>query len=74
MSNPCRYCVPPKRTPTCHCDCPEWLEFKAEQNAKKEAERKERMKEVYFNEQVRKRVTNSVKYKKRKSERKMRIQ
>ena len=73
MSNPCRYCVPPKRTATCHCDCPDWLEHKAEQDVKKEAEHKERLKEAYFNEKVRKMVTHNAKYKKRMSEREMRV-
>ena len=33
---PCRYCVPPKRTVTCHIDCPEhkeWHDKHEEKNA-----------------------------------------
>lgn len=32
MSNrdcPCRGCVPPKRTPTCHSNCPEYADWKS---------------------------------------------
>ena len=32
MSNrdcPCRGCVPPKRTPTCHSSCPDYAEWKS---------------------------------------------
>jgi hypothetical protein len=45
--SPCRYCVPPKRTPTCHSTCPEFKKWRAEldeENAKireiKEAEKR----------------------------------
>lgn len=28
-SNPCRHCMPPKRSAACHSDCPEYLAWKA---------------------------------------------
>lgn len=37
----CRYCVPPKRHTACWDHCPEYLQQKAEYEAKKEAKRKQ---------------------------------
>jgi hypothetical protein len=63
MNNPCRYCVPPKRTATCHCDCPEWLSYKAEEKAKKETIHKAKMKEGYFTDIARKKATHNIRFK-----------
>lgn len=41
----CRYCVPPKRSPICHCYC---KEYKIEKEAH-EAERKEIQKQKDIN-------------------------
>ena len=32
----CNGCVPPKRTPTCHATCPEYIEAKAKHDAERE--------------------------------------
>ena len=61
--NPCRYCVPPKRTATCHCDCPDWLDYKSDLNAKKEAVHKAKMKEVYIREKNQKKAIYTAKFK-----------
>lgn len=31
----CRYCKPPKRTPGCHGQCPEYKKWRAEYDARK---------------------------------------
>ena len=31
----CKGCVPPKRTPYCHSDCPEYTQEKADRDRKK---------------------------------------
>jgi hypothetical protein len=33
----CYGCVPPKRTPTCHSTCPEYIKQKAKHDAEREA-------------------------------------
>ena len=35
IKDTCLYCVPPKRTPWCHATCKEYLDAKAEHEAKK---------------------------------------
>lgn len=44
---PCRYCHPPKRTPTCHGSCPDYKKWTVIDAAKKEkiqaARREERV-------------------------------
>lgn len=30
--NPCKFCVPPKRTPTCHALCKEYINWRKELN------------------------------------------
>lgn len=34
----CLGCVPPRRTPTCHVTCPDYIREKAEHEKKREAE------------------------------------
>ena len=36
----CNGCVPPKRTPTCHATCPEYIQAKAKHDAQREQIRK----------------------------------
>lgn len=36
----CCGCVPPKRTPTCHTYCEEYIRWKADRDAQAEAQRK----------------------------------
>jgi hypothetical protein len=38
----CHHCVPPKRHTACWGTCPDYIQEKAEEEAKKEAERKRR--------------------------------
>lgn len=38
---PCRECAPPKREPGCHDRCPEFMEWRREIEAMREAERRE---------------------------------
>jgi len=41
---PCKGCVPPKRTPTCHTTCKDYLDWKTEWDAMREQIRKEKEK------------------------------
>ena len=38
----CNGCVPPKRTPTCHSDCPDYIREDTENKARLEADYKRR--------------------------------
>jgi hypothetical protein len=35
MDNPCRWCLPPKRTPTCHSTCEEYKLWREEYDRRK---------------------------------------
>lgn len=40
--SPCRHCVPPKRTPTCHSGCPDYKEWRTELDERNEKIKKAR--------------------------------
>lgn len=43
---PCYRCIPPNRYPGCHSKCKEYQEWKASEQEKKDAERKQREQEA----------------------------
>lgn len=47
----CNGCVPPKRTPTCHATCPEYLEQKAKHDADRERINKAKMTQYNIRDQ-----------------------
>lgn len=59
----CRGCVPPKRHPGCHDHCPDYLNEKAEYDAKRDADYKRRQLAMNLNEQRYKAITKAVKEK-----------
>lgn len=60
----CKPCVPPKRYPGCHAVCPEYIKEKAEDEEKKEAERKRRAVDAGIRDQRVRGVTKSLKRRK----------
>ena len=59
----CNGCVPPKRTPYCHCkgNCPEWEAEKEKHDAEKDAADKKKSIECGLTSQVFKRVDRAEK-------------
>lgn len=45
----CKHCVPPKRYPGCHSKCEEYLRERAEWDAMKETEWKNRLRDYTIN-------------------------
>ena len=60
----CRYCKPPKRTPTCHATCPEYIEQKAQHDAALEQIRKANRTRHNITNQKGEAVRKAIKYKK----------
>lgn len=59
--NCCRYCIPPKRNPYCHSNCPDYLKEKSEYEAMMEKVRIEKAIDTGIYEQRTKRVLMALK-------------
>lgn len=46
ITNPCKYCVAPKRKPGCHSMCQEHKEWEKVDNERKEAIKRNKAKEI----------------------------
>ena len=46
--NPCKGCVPPERTPTCHSTCPKYAKFSANVEKKRHERNQDVMVDVYL--------------------------
>lgn len=60
-SNPCRYCVKPKRYPGCQDHCPEGMAWKKQHDEQKELEYKKRRVSGEIYVQRAERVTKAIK-------------
>lgn len=61
--NPCYGCTPPKRTPTCHTTCPDWIIAKAFHEALKDEQARARQLDQYSIDTARKNREHSRKRK-----------
>ena len=61
----CNGCVPPKRNPTCHGSCPDYIKEKAEHDARMEEDYKRRRVNRNLNEQRYDAITKAVKGKRK---------
>ena len=53
----CRYCVPPKRSPICHCYCKEYkIEKEAHEAEKKEIQKQKDINNLFSQKMVEQRV------------------
>lgn len=63
VNYPCKDCVPPKRHPACHDTCKEYLEVKALEQKRKNANRGKRDVDMYTAENIVKKYDFNVKKK-----------